>query len=145
LKLDKSGIGAARYEREARAAGRPDAWTGAGGELGGLFERLNAAAAAAAAASPAPEAVVIEAEAEGSRKRKRDETAEEKDARRAAKKLEKAQEKAARKAEKKGEKAAAVDQVIGAVVAADPELAKDAKAVRALKKDAAAGKPIRLA
>lgn len=44
FKLDNKGIGAHRAEREARATGKADAWVGGGGELGSLFERLNAAA-----------------------------------------------------------------------------------------------------
>lgn len=43
IKLDNKGIGAHRHEREAREQGRADAWVGAGGDLGSLFDRLNAA------------------------------------------------------------------------------------------------------
>lgn len=53
LKLDNKGIGAHRHEREALQAGKADAWTGAGGELGSLFERLNAANAQAEEPKPA--------------------------------------------------------------------------------------------
>lgn len=45
FKMDNKGIGAQRLEREARASGQADAWIGGGGELGNLFDRLNAAAA----------------------------------------------------------------------------------------------------
>jgi Pin2-interacting protein X1 len=41
FKLDNKGIGAKRFEKEARANGKADAWIGGGGELGDLFERLN--------------------------------------------------------------------------------------------------------
>lgn len=41
-KMDNKGIGAQRHEREARANGK-DIWVGGGGDLGSLFERLNAA------------------------------------------------------------------------------------------------------
>lgn len=43
IKLDNKGIGAHRHEREAREQGKADAWIGAGGDLGSLFDRLNAA------------------------------------------------------------------------------------------------------
>lgn len=43
IKLDNKGIGAHRHEREAREQGKADAWVGAGGDLGSLFDRLNAA------------------------------------------------------------------------------------------------------
>lgn len=43
MKLDNKGIGAHRHEREAREQGRSDAWVGAGGDLGSLFDRLNQA------------------------------------------------------------------------------------------------------
>lgn len=43
MKMDNKGIGAQRHEREARAQGKADAWIGAGGDLGSLFERLNQA------------------------------------------------------------------------------------------------------
>lgn len=45
-KMDNKGIGTHRAEKEAREKGLPgpgmDRWIGGGGELGGLFERLNA-------------------------------------------------------------------------------------------------------
>lgn len=40
-KMDNKGIGAHRREKEERLNGRADTWEGAGGDLGGLFERLN--------------------------------------------------------------------------------------------------------
>ena len=43
MKLDNKGIGAHRHEREARENGKSDAWVGAGGDLGSLFDRLNQA------------------------------------------------------------------------------------------------------
>ena len=43
IKLDNKGIGAHRHEREALAQGKQDAWVGAGGDLGSLFDRLNQA------------------------------------------------------------------------------------------------------
>ena len=43
IKLDNKGIGAHRHEKEAREQGKADAWVGAGGDLGSLFDRLNAA------------------------------------------------------------------------------------------------------
>ncbi|KAL4400408.1 hypothetical protein ACI68E_003325 [Malassezia pachydermatis] len=43
MKLDNKGIGAQRHEREALAQGKADAWIGAGGDLGSLFDRLNQA------------------------------------------------------------------------------------------------------
>ena len=49
-KMDNKGIGAQRHEREARANGK-DIWVGGGGDLGSLFERLNAANAASASSS----------------------------------------------------------------------------------------------
>jgi len=54
MKLDNKGIGAHRHEREAREQGRSDAWVGAGGDLGSLFDRLNQANEQAAP-SPPPE------------------------------------------------------------------------------------------
>ena len=82
FKMDNKGIGAQRAEREARASGQAgiagaDKWIGGGGELGGLFERLNASAQAT------PTAELSEAEAESDtkqaksdKKRKRDEDKE---------------------------------------------------------------------
>lgn len=56
MKLDNKGIGAQRHEREAREQGKADAWVGAGGDLGSLFERLNQANESANEPStPAPE------------------------------------------------------------------------------------------
>ena len=58
MKLDNKGIGAQRHEREAREQGKEDAWVGAGGDLGSLFDRLNQANAASRAdepPAPAPE------------------------------------------------------------------------------------------
>lgn len=49
-KMDNKGIGAQRHEREARANGK-DIWVGGGGDLGSLFERLNAANAASSSSS----------------------------------------------------------------------------------------------
>ncbi|KAJ9474644.1 G-patch domain-containing protein [Pseudozyma hubeiensis] len=49
-KMDNKGIGAQRHEREARANGK-DIWVGGGGDLGNLFERLNAANAASSSSS----------------------------------------------------------------------------------------------
>lgn len=135
LKLDKTGIGAGRQEREARAAGIADAWIGGGGELGGLFERLNAVASASA--SPAPAAAVEEVEAPAQRKRKRDETAEEKAARKEAEKADKAARKAEEKVERKQKAKAAK-----ALLDVDPTLATAAKEA---KSDVAAGRPIRQA
>lgn len=43
MKLDNKGIGAQRHEREALEQGKADAWVGAGGDLGSLFDRLNQA------------------------------------------------------------------------------------------------------
>ena len=43
MKLDNKGIGAHRHEREALEQGKADAWVGAGGDLGSLFDRLNQA------------------------------------------------------------------------------------------------------
>jgi len=40
-KMDNKGIGAQRREKEERKNGKLDTWSGAGGDLGGLFERLN--------------------------------------------------------------------------------------------------------
>ena len=54
MKLDNKGIGAHRHEREAREQGRSDAWVGAGGDLGSLFDRLNQGNEQAAP-SPPPE------------------------------------------------------------------------------------------
>lgn len=54
MKLDNKGIGAHRHEREAREQGRSDAWVGAGGDLGSLFDRLNQANEQATP-SPPPE------------------------------------------------------------------------------------------
>ena len=54
MKLDNKGIGAHRHEREAREQGRSDAWVGAGGDLGSLFDRLNQANEQTAP-SPPPE------------------------------------------------------------------------------------------
>lgn len=41
FKMDNKGIGARRFEKEARANGKADAWIGGAGQLGDLFERLN--------------------------------------------------------------------------------------------------------
>ena len=54
MKLDNKGIGAHRHEREAREQGKSDAWVGAGGDLGSLFDRLNQANEQATP-SPPPE------------------------------------------------------------------------------------------
>lgn len=54
MKLDNKGIGAHRHEREGREQGRSDAWVGAGGDLGSLFDRLNQAIEQATP-SPPPE------------------------------------------------------------------------------------------
>ncbi|WFD00255.1 hypothetical protein MYAM1_003003 [Malassezia yamatoensis] len=43
MKLDNKGIGAQRHEKEALQQNKADAWVGAGGDLGSLFERLNSA------------------------------------------------------------------------------------------------------
>ncbi|WFD44242.1 hypothetical protein MPSI1_002908 [Malassezia psittaci] len=43
MKLDNKGIGAQRHEKEALQQNKADAWGGAGGDLGSLFERLNSA------------------------------------------------------------------------------------------------------
>ncbi|WFD34964.1 hypothetical protein MCUN1_001810 [Malassezia cuniculi] len=51
IKLDNKGIGAHRHEKEAREQGKADAWVGAGGDLGSLFDKLNAANAETSAAS----------------------------------------------------------------------------------------------
>ncbi|KAI3617763.1 hypothetical protein CBS9595_003672 [Malassezia furfur] len=66
MKLDNKGIGAHRHEKEAREQNKPDAWIGAGGDLGSLFERLNSANSSeqvspASPASPAPPAAVAPA------------------------------------------------------------------------------------
>ena len=53
MKLDNKGIGAHRHEREAREQGRSDAWVGAGGDLGSLFDRLNQANEQATPSPPA--------------------------------------------------------------------------------------------
>ncbi|PWN38170.1 uncharacterized protein FA14DRAFT_131377, partial [Meira miltonrushii] len=57
FKMDNKGIGAQRLEREARASGQADAWIGGGGELGSLFDRLNAAAASSASTSTSTAAI----------------------------------------------------------------------------------------
>lgn len=56
MKLDNKGIGAQRHEREALQQGRGDAWVGAGGDLGSLFDRLNSANADASDAGHASHA-----------------------------------------------------------------------------------------
>ncbi|WFD48233.1 hypothetical protein GLX27_002901 [Malassezia furfur] len=64
MKLDNKGIGAHRHEKEAREQNKADAWIGAGGDLGMLFERLNSAnsseqASPASPASLAPAAAAV--------------------------------------------------------------------------------------
>lgn len=54
MKLDNKGIGAQRHEREALEQGKADAWIGAGGDLGSLFDRLNSANAEEKKAEPEP-------------------------------------------------------------------------------------------
>jgi Pin2-interacting protein X1 len=48
FKMDNKGIGARRFEKEARANGVADAWVGGAGQLGDLFERLNKASGSTA-------------------------------------------------------------------------------------------------
>lgn len=88
FKMDNKGIGSHRAEKEAREKGLPgpgmDRWIGGGGELGGLFDRLNAGASTSA--SPVPEAIVAvetapsageqkERKSKKDKKRKRDDKA----------------------------------------------------------------------
>lgn len=54
FKMDNKGIGARRFEKEARSQGKADAWIGGGGELGDLFARLNKGSDASASPSPGP-------------------------------------------------------------------------------------------
>lgn len=133
-KMDNKGIGSQRAEKEARELGLPgpglDRWIGGGGELGGLFERLNASSSS----SPTPEMLAIEnAPAESSkskskskskdkdRKRKRSSESAEEEANASSssssskakrlkkegiKKLSKEERKAAKELEKQAKKAA---------------------------------------
>ncbi|UZJ56334.1 hypothetical protein CBS101457_005654 [Exobasidium rhododendri] len=71
FKLDNKGIGAKRFEKEARASGKTDAWIGGGGELGDLFERLNKGRGAVAAPIPVESDVVIGEAEEGEKKSKK--------------------------------------------------------------------------
>ena len=64
IKLDNKGIGAHRHEKEAREQGKADAWVGAGGDLGSLFDRLNAANNAEHAGSEEPAAKRVRTEEE---------------------------------------------------------------------------------
>ncbi|PWN19726.1 hypothetical protein BCV69DRAFT_283833 [Microstroma glucosiphilum] len=55
-KMDNKGIGSQRAEKEMRDSGKAgvggaDKWIGGGGELGGLFERLNAASTSSSGVS----------------------------------------------------------------------------------------------
>ncbi|KAI3492994.1 hypothetical protein L1887_42369 [Cichorium endivia] len=69
-KMDNKGIGAQRHEREARANGK-DIWVGGGGDLGSLFERLNAANAASASTSAAASSPSSEAESDVDKRSKK--------------------------------------------------------------------------
>ncbi|PWZ01934.1 hypothetical protein BCV70DRAFT_198215 [Testicularia cyperi] len=78
-KMDNKGIGAQRHEREARANGK-DVWVGGGGDLGSLFERLNAANATPSTSSIAGDASSDKDDSESdAKKRKKDKKSKSKD------------------------------------------------------------------
>ncbi|CDU22376.1 related to PXR1-essential protein involved in rRNA and snoRNA maturation [Sporisorium scitamineum] len=68
-KMDNKGIGAQRHEREARANGK-NIWVGGGGDLGSLFERLNAANAASSSSSPVASSSASAAGSDDEKKKK---------------------------------------------------------------------------
>lgn len=79
FKMDNKGIGAQRLEREARASGQTDAWIGGGGELGNLFDRLNAAAVSNSNSNPSTEISIKPSEEDLKKKEKRERKAKKKE------------------------------------------------------------------
>ena len=81
FKMDNKGIGSQRAEKELReqgGRGRADGWAGGGGDLGSLFERLNAAGSGTTTPDVISEPIALEpssskgkAKDEPSKKRKR--------------------------------------------------------------------------
>ncbi|SJX64929.1 related to PXR1-essential protein involved in rRNA and snoRNA maturation [Sporisorium reilianum f. sp. reilianum] len=170
-KMDNKGIGAQRHEREARANGK-DIWVGGGGDLGSLFERLNAANAASSSASTSAVASSSSSAAgdddgeqkkskkgkkdkkdkkskkdkssdeKASKKRKHDDTDPSADSKKSKK--DKKDNSESKKSKRASEKQKTADAV-AAVASADPALAKDPAAVDEIKKDVVQGRPVRLA
>lgn len=76
-KMDNKGIGSQRAEKEMRDSGMAgvggaDKWIGGGGELGGLFERLNAASTSSSGISTPVIEEVPEPESSKSKDSKKD-------------------------------------------------------------------------
>ncbi|GAC96076.1 hypothetical protein PHSY_003655 [Pseudozyma hubeiensis SY62] len=171
-KMDNKGIGAQRHEREARANGK-DIWVGGGGDLGSLFERLNAANAAsssssavASASSPA-DGSGDEEKSKKSKEDKKDKKDKKKDKKEKKEKStdekskkkrkhndsddssrEKTKKSKKDKSESKKSKRSLEKQkadVVAVVAGADPTLAADKAAVDAIKTDIAQGRPVRMA
>lgn len=171
-KMDNKGIGAQRHEREARANGK-DIWVGGGGDLGSLFERLNAANASPSSPSAVASSSSSVAGAEedekkvkkskkdkrdkkdkkekkekssdqkSKKKRKHDDSAEPSQDKEKKSKKSKKDDKESRKSKRALEKQKA--EVVAALASADPALAKDPAAVDEIKKDVVQGRPVRLA
>lgn len=63
FKMDNKGIGSQRAEKELReqgGGGRADGWAGGGGDLGSLFERLNAAGSGTSTPDVISEPIALE-------------------------------------------------------------------------------------
>lgn len=163
-KMDNKGIGAQRHEREARANGK-DIWVGGGGDLGSLFERLNAANAASSSSSAVASTSTSDDEGENKSKKSKKSNKEEKDKK--DKKEEKEEKDKSKDKSKKRKLDSTTDdpssskkskkekeskrskeekeEAVSAVANADAVLAKDETAVAEIKKDVVQGRPVRLA
>lgn len=151
-KMDNKGIGAQRHEREARASGK-DVWVGGGGDLGSLFERLNAANAVPLQ----PEASASAEQSERKRQKKgksrdKDEETEQPSKKKRKKgeakdNTQERQSKREAKAERKAKKSRTkeISSAITTLAQAEPALASDRAALEEIQQDAVQGRPVRLA
>ncbi|SAM84324.1 related to PXR1-essential protein involved in rRNA and snoRNA maturation [Ustilago bromivora] len=157
-KMDNKGIGAQRHEREARANGE-DIWVGGGGDLGSLFERLNAANAASSSSSAVASTSTSDDEGENKSKKSKKEEKDKKDKKEEKDKSKDKSKKrkldsttddpsSSKKSKKEKESKRSKEEkeeAVSAVANADAVLAKDETAVAEIKKDVVQGRPVRLA
>ncbi|KAJ1019496.1 hypothetical protein NDA18_005979 [Ustilago nuda] len=156
-KMDNKGIGAQRHEREARANGK-DIWVGGGGDLGSLFERLNAANTASSSSSLVASTSTSDYEDEKKSKKSNKSKKEEKDKKEKDKSKDKSKKrkldsttddlsssKKSKKEKERKRRKKEKEEAVSAVANADAVLAKDKSAVAEIKKDVVQGRPVRLA
>ncbi|KAJ1022243.1 hypothetical protein NDA13_005157 [Ustilago tritici] len=157
-KMDNKGIGAQRHERETRANGK-DIWVGGGGDLGSLFERLNAANAASSSSSVVASTYTSDDEGEKKSKKSKKNKKEEKDKEEEKDKSKDKSKKrkldsttddlsSSKKSKKEKESKRSKkdkEEAVSAVANTDAVLAKDKTAVAEVKKDVVQGRPVRLA